>query len=94
MQNKYKDKGVVMLALSQEPKAVVSEFSRRSGINYIVGAEARTAIRSYRVRAYPTVVVFDSQGREVYHGHDPHAAEAVVEKAVRENGQAKAASTG
>jgi thioredoxin-related protein len=82
MHNRLKDKGVVLLALTREKSGVVADFVKKSNINYIVGAEAEATVRSFGVRGYPTILVFDRQGRQVYRGHSQSEAEQAAERAL------------
>jgi peroxiredoxin len=85
MQNKYgHDRGVVLLAISDESDQRVRTFAASNKINYIVGAEAETTLRHYGVRAFPTVFVFRPDGRLAYKGHSPYDAEKALERVLKE----------
>jgi len=92
MQNKYKDKGVVMVALSPEARGRVGPFIQSAKINYVVGAEARSAAARFRVNSYPTIFVFDPDGQMVYRGHWAPEAEQVIDRTLKQK-PPRAAST-
>lgn len=83
MQNKYKDKGVVMMALSSEPNARVAPMVQGSKMNYVVGAEAQATQYRYRVNKFPTIFVFDREGKLAYNGHYAPEAEQVIDRLLK-----------
>lgn len=86
MQKKYgHDKGVVLVALSDEPTDTVKPFLKKNKMNYIVGADAKSTFKEFGIKGYPTVFVVDPDGTIRYKGHDPKAAEKAVEKALKDS---------
>jgi len=84
MQKKYGfDKGVLIVALSDEPDRTVRPFIQRNNVNYVVGSDAGRTSGEFGVRAYPTIVVLDPFGESVYRGHNPIDAERIVEETIR-----------
>ncbi len=84
MHKKYGPKGVVLLALSDEPKGIVQKAIRKHRINYIVGSGARPTLKAYGVRGFPTVFVVDPEGNIVYKGHSADEAEKTIEATLKE----------
>lgn len=84
MQKKYRNKSLVLLALTDEPRSKVAPFVNNNKINYIVGTGARKALTSYKIRGFPTILVIDAEGKIAYRGHDAGAAEKVAEKKLEE----------
>ncbi len=79
--NKYKDKGLELIALSQDKSAkTVRQFVRKKGINYPVAMDNGTA-DWFGVKAYPTVAVINHQGKVIWQGYpqDPQFEKAVAE---------------
>ena len=84
MQKKYgHDKGVLLVALSDEPDPTVRPFVKRNSMNYVVGIDAKSTFRDFAIRGYPTVFVLNPKGEITYKGHDPYEAEEAVEEALR-----------
>ena len=68
LNSRYKEKGLVFIALSQDkcPKKL-RRFVRSKGINYHVAVDNGTVDR-FGVTGYPTVVVADHRGKVVWEG--------------------------
>lgn len=66
----WKDKGVTVLALSQEGKGVVHRFVDEHDIRYPVAIDpGGKTTRAYGVRGYPTAFVIDPDGAIAWRGH-------------------------
>lgn len=63
----YKDQGVVIVSLSDEPAETINEFNKKAGMDWIVGAGSSSG-REYGVSGIPAAyVVVD--GKIVWNGH-------------------------
>ncbi len=96
MQEKYADKGVVLLALSDEPVSKVKGFLKSYAesankssesksdkpfeFNYIIGMNAGGTTNAYNVKGYPTILVIDAKGKVTYRGHNPMEAEGEIKR--------------
>lgn len=82
--HKYKDKGLELIALSQDKSAEkVRQFVRKKGVNYPVAMDNGTA-DWFEVRAYPTVAVVNHRGKVVWQGYPQDSQfEKAVTKAMR-----------
>jgi thiol-disulfide isomerase/thioredoxin len=76
LQQKYKDQGVVLVAVSPEPVETVKAFVEERGdqIGYVVGADrlkatTRTYLKSVFVERIPYAFIVDKSGKMVWHGH-------------------------
>lgn len=76
MQKKYKDKDVVLVAISAEPAETVKAFVEEMGdeMGYLVAvdrmrATTRTYLKSVFVEQIPHAFVVDKSGNMVWHGH-------------------------
>ncbi len=87
MQEKYKDKGVVLLALTDESSERVTRLvtSTPTRINYLIGLEAGAARGGFQVHGYPTIFVIDPENKVVYRGSSPMEAESYVKKLLETN---------
>ncbi len=69
LNDKYKDKGLRLIALSQDRSAdKVRRFVRQKGISYDVALDAGTS-DWYGIRGYPTAVVVSHEGLVVWRGY-------------------------
>jgi tetratricopeptide (TPR) repeat protein len=63
MQKKYADKGVVIVALSDEKKSLVGAKVKELKMSYIVGCGAKPTEREYGVKAFPTLFLVGPDGK-------------------------------
>jgi len=84
VQDKYKDKGVVLVALTDEPIQAVSRLMTSMKINYLVGTQAARTREDFGSRGFPTVFVIDPDGKVVFWGNSAQGGEATVNKLLRE----------
>lgn len=69
LNNKYKDRGMELIALSQDKSSdVVRQFVADKNINYHVAIDNGTA-DWYEVKGYPTMVVVDAAGKIAWRGY-------------------------
>lgn len=69
LSDKYRDKGLRLIALSQDKSAEkVRRFVREKGINYDVAIDDGTS-DWYGIRGYPTAVVVSHTGQVVWRGY-------------------------
>jgi len=85
MQDKYENKKVVLLALSDEKTSTVKRFAKKTTMNYIVGSDAKFTFKKYGVKAYPTIFVLDPSNEIVYVGHDGKEAEKTIKRLLKES---------
>lgn len=87
--NEYKDKGVMMVSLSQEPADTINEFNKKAGMNWIIGAES-TSGADYGVSGIPAAyIVVD--GKIAWNGHPMGGLDAELKKIVEARGGAAVA---
>jgi len=87
--NEYKDKGVILVSLSQEPADTINEFNKKAGMNWIIGAES-TAGSAYGVTGIPAAfIVVD--GKIAWNGHPMDGLDAKVKELVAARGASTAA---
>lgn len=64
LQDKFKDQGFTVLAISNEaPGTIESAGITKHKITYPVGAVSKEAFGEYGIRAYPTVMLVDPDGK-------------------------------
>ncbi len=88
MYRKFKDHGLEIIAVNGigESKADVKAWAERHGLTFPVGFNKTSTdlVGMFKVRAYPTNVLYDREGKVIYKGEgfDP----AAVMKALGEAG--------
>jgi thiol-disulfide isomerase/thioredoxin len=82
LHEKYKDKGVVIMGLSDEPMSKVKGFAEKMKMTYAVGAGSRTG-SIYGVRGIPHAVVVAPGGKVVWTGHPAGGLDKAIEDALK-----------
>lgn len=82
--SKYKDKGVVVIGLTQEDrrKANIDKFLREMKINYIIGTGSDSS-QKYGVTGIPHAFVISPDGKILWRGHPMSGLDKVIEDAVK-----------
>ncbi len=75
----YKDKGVVFVSLTDEPRETVEPFVRKMKMPYPIGGGSPT-FRAYGVRGIPHAFLIDPSGKVVWEGHPMAGLETAIEK--------------
>jgi len=89
LHNEYKDKGVVLVSLSQEPPDTINEFNKKAGMNWIIGAES-TAGSAYGVTGIPAAFII-VDGKIVWNGHPMGGLDEKIKELVAARGGSAAA---
>ncbi len=86
IQERFRDRGVVVAGISSEPAATVTAFVQRLGarMDYAVGVDENGAtgaayLKAFGLTGVPHAFVIDQQGRIAWHGHPLAGLELVVE---------------
>lgn len=85
LDEKYKDRGVVLLALSSEKKSEVGEFVKKQEVQYICGSDARWTFTAYGIDKIPTIVMVDPEGKVAFMGHNPIQALEKLTKLIKQS---------
>jgi peroxiredoxin len=85
MDEKFKDRGVVLIALSTEEKPIVSDFIKKQEVSYICGADARWSFTAYGIDKIPTFVLVDIEGKVAFVGTNPIQAMEKLTKLVEQS---------
>jgi thiol-disulfide isomerase/thioredoxin len=84
LHKEYKDKGVVFVSLTDEPRGTVEPFAKEMGMGYAIGGDSSSS-EAYGVRGIPTAFIISRQGQVAWEGHPmmglDAALKAEVEKA-------------
>ncbi|MCK6473041.1 MAG: redoxin domain-containing protein [Planctomycetes bacterium] len=79
----YKDKGVVVIGLTDEGAADIASFVTKMKMTYAVGTDSGSG-RTYGVRGIPTAVIVAPGGKVVWRGHPMNGLDEAVADAVKE----------
>jgi thiol-disulfide isomerase/thioredoxin len=81
LHKKYKDKGVVIIGLSNEKSDKIKGFVKKQDMKYIVGAGSKSG-RAYGVRGIPTAFIIGKDGKLLWQGHPMNGLDKALEKTV------------
>ncbi|MCZ7645581.1 MAG: redoxin domain-containing protein [Planctomycetota bacterium] len=82
MHEEFKDKGVVFIGLTDEPKNKIEKFVTDMKMTYAVGAGSPSGDR-YGVNGIPHAFIVAPGGQVVWHGHPMSGLDKAVENALR-----------
>jgi thiol-disulfide isomerase/thioredoxin len=78
----WKEKGVVIVSLSEEPRRIVENFAKSANMKYLVGAESSSSDK-YGARSIPFAFLIDPKGNLAWAGHPVMGLDAAIETAYR-----------
>src|SRR5262245_42969384 len=67
--DKYKSKGVVLVAISEDGKSRVEPFIEKERVNFVTASEGRESFHTYGVTEVPTAYLVDPDNKLVWKGH-------------------------
>ena len=87
LQNKFKDKGVVLLGIADDPPDKVKEFISGVKIEYSVAVDdhrktARNYMVAYGQNGIPHAFIIDKDGKVIWHGHPLHGLDKALDDIV------------
>lgn len=77
MYKEFKDKNVVIISMSNEPRGKIAAFIKRAKMTWIIGAESNTA-SAYGVQGIPHAFVI-KDGKIVWSGHPMNGLDKAIE---------------
>ncbi len=80
---KYKDKGVLIISLSDENDATVKPFVKQMKMKYLVASGSKS-IDDFGVNGIPHAFLTDTKGKVIWAGHPMAGLEESIENAVKE----------
>jgi thiol-disulfide isomerase/thioredoxin len=84
LKKKYESKGVLLVALSDEPKSKVAPFVDQQKMSYVVGGGAKATQEKYGISAFPTAILIDPDGKVAWTGH-PAVIDSEIVKLMKSN---------
>lgn len=78
---KYKDRGLSVIALTNEPRGLVDKFVADTGAKHPVVIEEGDSIKSFAGKGFPTIVLIGADGRVLANGG---ISDAQIEEALKE----------
>jgi thiol-disulfide isomerase/thioredoxin len=82
LEGKYKDKGLVIVGVSDEDAAAVKEFQKGTPMNYPNGL-SKDLVQKYGVNGIPHAFLIGKDGKLLWRGHPMQLTDADIEKALK-----------
>jgi thiol-disulfide isomerase/thioredoxin len=79
---KYKDKGLVIVGVSDEDAAGIREFQKGVPMNYPNGV-SKDLVQKFGVSGIPHAFLIDKSGKLIWHGHPMRITDADIDKALK-----------
>lgn len=87
LQKKFKDKGVMVIGISDEPAATVKPFVEKMGkdMDYVVAVDDKEAtntayMKAFKVQGIPHAFIVDKTGAVVWSGHPMNGMDQAIEE--------------
>ena len=80
---KYKDKSVLIISLSDEDDVTVKPFVKQMNMKYLVGSGSKS-INDFGVNGIPHAFLTDTKGKVIWAGHPMAGLEESIDNAVKE----------
>ena len=82
LEGKFKDKGLVIVGVSDEDAATVKEFQKGTPMNYPNGI-SKDLVQQYGVNGIPHAFLIGKDGKLLWRGHPMQLTDAEIEKALK-----------
>ena len=80
---KFKDKGLVVIGISDEPKATVEKFRKTVPMEYNVAVGGAAIEKTFGINGIPHAFVVGKDGKIVWEGHPMQLEGSVIEKVLK-----------
>jgi thiol-disulfide isomerase/thioredoxin len=81
---KFKDRGLLIVGVSDEEPALVKEFMKKLPMNYAVAIDASGSLgTAFGIRGIPHALVVDKTGKIVWEGHPMELEDSTIEKVLK-----------
>ena len=81
---KFKDKGLVIIGVSNEDKATVTDFRKKLPMDYNVALDKESKLsEKFGIEGIPHAFVVGKDGKIVWQGHPMQLEEAQIEKVLK-----------
>ncbi|WP_024770726.1 TlpA family protein disulfide reductase [Aquimarina macrocephali] len=68
--NKYKGKGVNIIAITNDPKEKLENFLKNIDLDFWIGRiEGKQTLKDYEIQSFPSIVIINKKGEIVYRGN-------------------------
>jgi hypothetical protein len=83
LRKQFQSKGVIVLALCDEPRSKIAPYVEKNTISCVIGADARSTFESYGIQELPAAFLIAPDGKVAWKGH-PSVIEEEINKLLKE----------
>jgi thiol-disulfide isomerase/thioredoxin len=83
LNKKFKDKGLVIVGVTDEDKATVDDFQKKLPMDYSVALDKGGLGQKFGIQGIPHAFVVGKDGKILWEGHPMALKEAEIEKALK-----------
>ena len=83
LNKKYKDKGLVIVGISDEDQKTVETFRKSTPMEYYVALDKKGLGQKFGVTGIPHAFVVGKDGKVIWEGHPMQLTDAEIEKALK-----------
>jgi thiol-disulfide isomerase/thioredoxin len=83
LNKKYKDKGLVIIGISDEDQKTVETFRKSTPMEYHVALDKKGLGQKFGVSGIPHAFVVGKDGKVIWEGHPMQLTDAEIEKALK-----------
>ncbi|MCE9637662.1 MAG: TlpA family protein disulfide reductase [Planctomycetes bacterium] len=76
---KYKDKGLVVIGITNEPRGLVDKFVAETGAKHVIVMESGDSGNTYKIKGYPSSFLIDVNGKIVGTSDDGGVNDGAIE---------------
>lgn len=81
---KYKDKGLVIIGVTDENNTTITQFTKKNPIDYPAGTDrSRKLHKAFSIEGIPHAVIADKTGKIVWEGHPMNIKESDIEAVLK-----------
>ncbi len=80
---KFKDKGLVIIGISNEKKEVVEEFRKKVSMEYNVAIDANSLGEKFGIEGIPQAFIVGKDGKIVWQGHPMELTDEEIDKVLK-----------
>ncbi len=81
---KFKDKGLVIIGVTEEDNSTITQFTKKNPINYSAGTDRGGKLnKAFAIEGIPHAVIADKTGKIVWEGHPMELKESDIEAVLK-----------
>lgn len=84
LHKKFKEKGLVIIGITEENNATINQFTKKNPIDYAAGTDRGGKLnKSFAVEGIPHAVIANKDGKIIWEGHPMQIKEKQIEEVLK-----------